>query len=187
MQAVACTHCAGRFSTCKAGGAYATNVPLAHWLNAAALNGLRSIFSDVHAAGKNGFDFFLSAELTELCEAIGVRRRQTEKTEAPCGSPSLVCGDRLTNVLVSGMMGARNGGIAVVPYLCRYYYNSTRGDVGLNPLVTPYLPRYHPNKKAKLNTSFAFCFLCFCYQNFFFLHSHKLKMTNSTLTPMTAG
>ena len=57
-------------------------MPLAHWLNAAALNGLRSIFSDVHAAGKNGFDFFLSAELTELCEAIGVRRRQTEKTEA---------------------------------------------------------------------------------------------------------
>ena len=44
-----------------------------------------------------------------------------------------------------------------------------------------------PNKKAKLNTSFAFCFLCFCYQNFFFLHSHKLRMTNSTLTPMTAG
>lgn len=53
--------------------------------------------------------------------------------------------------------------------------------------VAPYLPRYHPNKKAKLNTSFAFCFLCFCYQNFFFLHSHKLRMTKSTLTPMTAG
>ena len=107
-------------------------MPLAHWLNAAALTGLRSIFSDVHAAGKNGFDFFLSAELTELCEAIGVRRRQTEKTEALCGSPSLVCGDRLTNVLVSGMMEARNGGVTVAPYL----------------------PRYHPNKKAKLNTSF---------------------------------
>lgn len=29
--------------------------------------------------------------------------------------------DRLTNVLVSGMMGVKNGGFAVVPYLCRYY------------------------------------------------------------------
>lgn len=57
----------------------------------------------------------------------------------------------------------------------------------ISPRDTPYLPRYHPNKKAKLNTSFAFCFLCFCYQNFFFLHSHKLRMTKSTLTPMTAG
>lgn len=64
--------------------------------------------------------------------------------------------------------------------------NIAKWDI-LNGYVTPYLPRYHPNKKAKLNTSFAFCFLCFCYQNFFFLHSHKLRMTNSTLTPMTAG
>ena len=207
MQPGACTHCAGRSSTCKAGGAYATNVPLAHWLNAAALTGLRSIFSDVHAAGKNGFDFFLSAGLTELCEAISVRTNG--KDGGSSESPSLVCGDRLTNVLVSGMMGVRNGGIAVVPYLMQVLLHFAKGTrkypnrglyftyVGiitqiqslktLISLVAPYLPRYHPNKKAKLNTSFAFCFLCFCYQNFFFLHSHKLRMTKSTLTPMTAG
>ena len=105
-------------------------------------------------------------------------------------------------------MGVKNGGFAVVPYLCRYYYmseatNLTFSDdvapylcryyykiataLNQSSVITPYLPRYHPNKKAKLNTSFAFCFLCFCYQNFFFLHSHKLRMTKSTLTPMTAG
>ena len=79
------------------------------------LTRLRREKTDVHAASFFGFDFFLSAELTELCEAISVRRRQTEKTEA--------------------LRGLR---------------------------------------------------LC-VYQNFFFLHSHKLKMTKSTLTPMTAG
>ena len=50
--------------------------------------------------------------------------RVNGKDGGSLGSPSLVCGDRLTNVLVSGMMGARNGGIAVAPYLCRYYYSS---------------------------------------------------------------
>ena len=139
--------------------------------------------------------------------------------------------DRLTNVLVSGTMGMKNGGFAVAPYLCRYYCfkppREVDGLLGVAPYlcryycfsifnsvpnfrkVAPYLCRYYcfsvstalmrskasytlptqvsPNKKAKLNTSFAFCFLCFCHQNFFFLHSHKLKRRNSTLTPMTAG
>lgn len=42
-------------------------------------------------------------------------------------------------------------------------------------------------QKSETQHEFRFCFLCFCYQNFFFLHSHKLRMTKSTLTPMTAG
>ena len=67
MQAVACTHCVRT------------------------LNGLRSIFSDVHAAGKNGFDFFLSAELTELCEARGATQANG-KDGGSLESPSLVCG-----------------------------------------------------------------------------------------------
>lgn len=180
MQAVACTHCVRT------------------------LNGLRSIFSDVHAAGKNGFDFFLSAELTELCEARGATRANGKdggslrvsvfglwgwvRTVWVCFSLfKKELRDRLTNVLVSGTIGMRNGGFAIAPYLCRYYFTIACSQSSLNVPVTPYLPRYHPNKKAKLNTSFAFCFLCFCYQNFFFLHSHKLRMTKSTLTPMTAG
>ena len=127
-----------------------------------------------------------SGILPELCEARGATRANG-KDGGSLGSPSLVCGDRLTNVLVSGTMGARNGGFAVAPYLCRYYSTIVFSQCSSNVLVTPYLLRYHPNKKAKLNTSFAFCFLCFCHQNFFFLHSHKLKRRNSTLTPMTAG
>ena len=103
----------------------------------------------------------------------------------------------------------RNGGFAVAPYLYRYYCFLLFTLFHFFIYVAPYLCRYYcfsvstalmrskasytlptqvsPNKKAKLNTSFAFCFLCFCYQNFFFLHSHKLRMTKSTLTPMTAG
>ena len=183
MQAVACTHCVRT------------------------LNGLRSIFSDVHAAGKNGFDFFLSAELTELCEAISARANG--KDGGSLESPSLVCGDRLTNVLVSGMIRGKKRWVCrctlpmqVLSQLLKrsqsristlhltyagiiaFLYPTPKR---ISTSVTPYLPRYHPNKKAKLNTSFAFCFLCFCYQNFFFLHSHKLRMTKSTLTPMTAG
>ena len=50
FQPGACTHCVGRFATCKTGGAYATNVPRVHWLNAAALTRLRREKTDVHAA-----------------------------------------------------------------------------------------------------------------------------------------
>ena len=101
-------------------------------------------------------------------------------------SPSLVCGDRLTNVLVSGTMGMRNGGIAVVPYLCRYYYpllslytaiynfrctlpksryyyffilaSYKHANWKLYRSATPYLPRYHPNKKRNSTRVSLFAF-----------------------------
>ena len=83
LQPGACTHCAGRFSTCKAGGAYATNVPPAHWLNAAALTSLIGEKSDAHGPGhpllpfgqftlcRHFFQITLySGILPELCETI---------------------------------------------------------------------------------------------------------------------
>ena len=50
LQTGACTHCVGRFPTCRTGGAYAKNLPLASFLNAAALTRLRREKTDVHAA-----------------------------------------------------------------------------------------------------------------------------------------
>ena len=74
FQPGACTHCVGRFATCKTGGAYATNVPRVHWFNAAALTSLRREKTDVHAA--SFLITIYSGILPELCEAIIFNRKQ---------------------------------------------------------------------------------------------------------------
>ena len=68
FQTGACTHYVGKFATCKPGGAYATNVPLVHWLNAAALTSLRREKTDVHAA--SFLITIYSGILPELCETF---------------------------------------------------------------------------------------------------------------------
>ncbi len=59
------------------------------------------------------------------------------RTSCPCFSlfPKELWG-RLTNALVSGTMSARNGGFAVAPYLCRYYYHSAHIQASIKPCCT---------------------------------------------------
>ena len=58
LQPGACTHYVGRFPTCETGGAYAKNLPLASFLNAAALTSLIREKTDVHAASFFNLTFF---------------------------------------------------------------------------------------------------------------------------------
>ena len=99
----ACTRCAGRFSTCRTGGAYAANVPPAHWLNAAALTRLRREKTDVHGPGHPLLPFgqftlrrqffpiaFYSGILPELCEAF-MECSASQIESKHTGDPSPVC------------------------------------------------------------------------------------------------